>query len=184
MQVHQQMVLETDRLILRELTEKDVFAVHELRSDRHNRKYIDNKLDKTIRETMDFIKGIISGIHQKKWAYWGLEIIETQELIGTICLWNFKKEYNSGANYRADIGYEMRTAYQGKGYMTEALLSVIDFGFNTLHFKILEAHTHPKNQKSIQLLERTGFVFDRFIKVEHSVSKTMYDMSIYQLNSE
>jgi ribosomal-protein-alanine N-acetyltransferase len=39
--------------------------------------------------------------------------------------------------------------------MNEALVKVIDFGFNKMKLRTIEAFTHENNDRSIQLLLRT-----------------------------
>jgi len=41
--------------------------------------------------------------------------------------------------------------------MTEALYVVLEYGFNTLNFKNIEAFTHFQNSASIALLVNNGF---------------------------
>jgi ribosomal-protein-alanine N-acetyltransferase len=82
-------------------------------------------------------------------------------VIGTLCLWNIEAETN-----RAEIGYEMLPSYQGKGYMQEAIIPVIEYGFKGMGLDSISAIIHKDNQKSIVLAERNGFTLDESIKVE------------------
>jgi len=43
--------------------------------------------------------------------------------------------------------------------MSEALNSIIDFGFNKLKLDKIEAFTHYENEDSKKLLEKYGFYF-------------------------
>ena len=78
-----------------------------------------------------------------------------EDLIGTICLWNFSKD-----NTIAEIGYELLPKYFKKGIMSEAIASIIDFGFATLNLKAIEAFTQKKNLSSINLLKRYNFTLE------------------------
>lgn len=74
------------------------------------------------------------------------------KLIGTICLWNINQE-----NYSAEIGYELHPEWQGKGIMKEALSKIIDYGFQKMKLKEIEAFTNPLNDSSTRLLEKNNF---------------------------
>jgi ribosomal-protein-alanine N-acetyltransferase len=73
-------------------------------------------------------------------------------LIGTICLFGFSDE-----NDKCEIGYELLTNFQGQGIMREALEKVIDYAFNTIKVKKIEAFFHRDNQRSTKLLEKLSF---------------------------
>ncbi len=100
---------------------------------------------------------------------WVITLKDEPKLIGTIVYWNIVKEKD-----QAEIGYEMLPQYHGKGVMHEALLKVIDFGFNTLGLKTIVAEPKANNQPSVKLLEKCGFV---------KTDETEYGYLIYQLES-
>jgi ribosomal-protein-alanine N-acetyltransferase len=90
-------------------------------------------------------------------------------LIGTICLWNFSADHTI-----AEIGYELEPAFQGKGLMSEAVQCVIDFGFNSLHLKALEAFTHKDNTSSMHVLLKNNFQLDPNRKDEENEDNRIY----------
>ena len=63
----------------------------------------------------------------------------------------------SDENDKCEIGYELLTNFQGQGIMKEALEKVIDYAFNTIKVKKIEAFFHRDNQRSIKLLEKLSF---------------------------
>ncbi|MBK7227389.1 MAG: GNAT family N-acetyltransferase, partial [Ignavibacteriales bacterium] len=89
-----------------------------------------------------------------------------QRLIGSICLWNLSREEN-----KAEIGYELLPDFQGKGIAQEAMLAVLDCGFNIMLLNKIEAYTHKENSSSIKLLEKFTFVrdLDAESKVDYTV---------------
>jgi [ribosomal protein S5]-alanine N-acetyltransferase len=84
--------------------------------------------------------------------YWAIALPESNQLIGTICLFDFSDELK-----KCEIGYELLPQYQGQGVMKEALKKVIDFAFHTLKTEIIDAFTHHSNQNSILLLQKLNF---------------------------
>jgi ribosomal-protein-alanine N-acetyltransferase len=58
----------------------------------------------------------------------------------------------------AEIGYELLPEFQGKGIMQEAVAKIIEFCFQALKLKSLEACADMNNRPSIKLLEKFNFV--------------------------
>jgi ribosomal-protein-alanine N-acetyltransferase len=156
-------VLETNRLQLRSLMPEDAAAISILRSDPQVNTYLNRPATLTTDEATAYISKIATGIQQYTWMYWAIAVKTSPELIGTICLWNFVPE-----NDKAEIGYELSPAYQGKGLMQEAVDAVIRFGFEEMKLQLITALVKPGNEKSQQLLERHHFRPDHF---NHYVSK-------------
>ncbi len=83
----------------------------------------------------------------------GIFLRETNELIGQAGFFKVER----GPAQKAMIGYSLDQAYNGKGYMTEALKLMVDYGFNELKLHRIEAEVMPHNIGSIKILEKTGF---------------------------
>ena len=58
-------------------------------------------------------------------------------------------------NGSTEIGYGIDPAYQGKGYMSEAIQALIDWAFTHPFCKVITA-TEVENPASKRLLERLG----------------------------
>jgi len=56
------------------------------------------------------------------------------------------------------LGYWMGEPYANKGYMQQAVPTILDYAFNKLDLKMVEAAVVPRNQRSIYLLEKCGFI--------------------------
>jgi [ribosomal protein S5]-alanine N-acetyltransferase len=143
--------LETNRLLLRELTETDANEVFSLRSDKEHNQYLDRPLALTVDDAKSFIIKILT--NKQEPFFWAISLKNEQQLAGTIILWNLDK-----ANNKAEVGYELLPAYQGRGLMEEAVTAVLDFGFKKLRLVTIEARTHPGNQRSIALLKKFSFI--------------------------
>lgn len=82
------------------------------------------------------------------------------ELIGGLTMSNVRR----GVTQSAVLGYWMGKPFAGRGYMTEAVRAVVNFGFETLHLHRLEAATMPHNIASIRVLEHNGFRREGFAR--------------------
>ena len=75
------------------------------------------------------------------------------KLIGDINFSNVIK----GSFLSCHLGYKVDKEEINKGYMTEALISVIPFVFDKMKLHRVEANVLPQNKASIRLLEKLGF---------------------------
>lgn len=161
-------VLETERLLLRQLTNDDAQEIFIHRSDKRILEFIDIPVAKSMEDALAFISKINNFIAANESAYWGIQLKDRQEIIGSICLWNVDYEEE-----KAETGYVLHPDFQGKGYMQESITAVIEFGFQKLNLNKMVAEVHLDNLPSIKLLRRNGFAFD-------SVSE---DCEIYSLQN-
>tara|TARA_R110002126_G_scaffold277373_2_gene423198 strand:- start:3555 stop:4082 length:528 start_codon:yes stop_codon:yes gene_type:complete len=146
-------VLETERLTLRALDLNDAKAIFGLRTNKEVNEFIDRRTPKNLSEARAFIDRITTLTENNKGVFWVIELKSSNQLLGTIGLRNFEDEDDY-----AEIGYELDPDYQERGYMSEAFEPVLNFGFQNLDLKTIEAFTHKNNVASIALLEKLNFV--------------------------
>ena len=174
--------LSTNRLFLRQLRTSDDTEIFGLRSDERVNAFLDRPKATTLDDARVFIEKINRGILNKEWFYWAITLKEeTSEnkvgkLIGTICLWNISAEKEC-----AETGYELHPDYQGKGIMKEAMAAVIDFCFERLQLRRIEAFTHKDNGTSSRLLEKFHFKRDHDLEKEMQGREDFRNMTIYAL---
>lgn len=165
----------TERLLLRRLEQTDAADFVNLRCDILVNQYLNRPKTITMPEAKAYIDKIENGLN-KKWFYWAICLKDNPMLIGTVCLWNFNKK-----NESADVGYELAPAFQGKGLMQEALLKIVEFGFETADFKRIIAYTHSGNERSKSLLQKAGFVRDLSLEKELHESDRHSNDTVYSL---
>lgn len=145
-------ILTTERLTLRQLVVNDKQEIFTLRSDSKINKYLDRQLSNTIADARNFINMVNENVNKNVSLYWAITLSNRNILVGTICLYGFSDE-----NDNCEIGYELLTNFQGQGIMKEAVEKVIDYAFNTIRVRKIEAFLHRDNQSSINLLEKLSF---------------------------
>lgn len=164
--------IQTDRLYLRRILESDVDVILFLRSDKTVNKYIqrpESERTKNKADALRFITMIDGGIEKTEFITWGITLKESTKIAGSICLWNFSENKKE-----AEVGYGLIPSSQGKGIMSEALKSVIAFGFDELKLNKIEAFTHKENESSKLLLVRNGFLFMKERKDEGNPKNMIY----------
>ncbi len=145
-------VLNTERLVLRSLEADDDEAIFQLRAEESVNRYLEDFRHSSIEQTREFIGKIREGGTENQWKYWVLALKGGKDLIGTICLWNISSDGSS-----AEVGYMLHPDFEGKGFMQEAMKKVLEYGFQVMDLKKIEAYTHRDNQASTRLLEKFHF---------------------------
>ena len=161
--------LTTERLLLRSLKATDKKEIFILRSDPGINKYIDRTKTTNVEEALQFIKKRNDDINENKALYWAITIKENPKLIGTICLWNFSEDKKI-----AELGYELLQKFQGEGIMDESVKKVIEFAFQTIGIKTIEAFTHKDNLKSRALLLNNNFLPDIKRRDEDNINNVIF----------
>ncbi len=170
--------LETERMVIRRITKKDVDDLFFLRTNEETMTYLDRAKAASTEEVKDLIRKIDTGIKQNTAIGWGISLKNHTELIGTISYHRIEKEH-----YRAEVGYMLKPAYWKQGLISEALKKVIDYGFNHMKLHSIEANVNPNNAGSIMLLEKMGFVKEAHFKENYYYNGQFLDSVIYSLIS-
>ena len=98
-----------------------------------------------------------------------------QQVIGGININHIAR----GAAQHGTLGYWLDQAQQGCGYMTEALQAIIEFARNGLSLNRLHAATLPHNNRSRNLLTRTGFTEEGYACNYASINGVWADHTLY-----
>jgi ribosomal-protein-alanine N-acetyltransferase len=152
-------VLETSRLLLRQLKETDADEIFFLRTDPRVLQFLDRPAAKLKVEAEAYIQMINAQVENSEAILWGITNKPDDRLIGSICFWHFERE-----NFRAETGYVLHPDHQRKGIMKEALNCILEYGFNTMNLHSVTADVNPDNAASIKLLKSAGFEQEAYFK--------------------
>ena len=167
--------LKTDRLLLRRINKSDSAEIFFLRSDPDVLQFVGREPAQTIKEAEDFISQINHGVNANEIIMWGIAFQnEPRQLIGTICFWQIRKEH-----YRAETGFVLHPLYWRKGIMKEALLKVIDYGFEVMKLHSIDAQVASDNYASAAILKSTGFVQEGYFKEDYFFRGKFHDTAVY-----
>lgn len=168
--------LETERLLLRQITPDDVQEVFELRSNPEIMKHIPRPLVTKKEEALDHIQMIQEKIENNEGINWAITLKPDNKLLGIIGHYRIKWEH-----YRSEIGYMLLPEAHGKGIATEAIQLMIDYGFKNMKMHSLEAIIDPENSASARVLEKNGFVKEAHFKENEFFNGKFIDSAIYSL---
>ena len=167
--------LSTERLVLRKITMEDLPDIFFLRSDPTIYQFLGKDPATDPKEAEGFIDQITKNIENNEGMLWGIVLKEApSKVIGTICFWNLLKEH-----YRTEIGYALNPAYWRKGIMKEAILKVLDYGFEQMGLHSVEARLSSANIASAAVLESTGFVKEGYFKEDFFCRGKFGDTLVY-----
>lgn len=167
-------VIETERLILSRLEEKDIpfiveFLQHRIYSDLTSNipyPYTENDAKfwlKMSKEAFDSKTGFTFGIRNKE-----------EQLIGAIGLHDREDD-------KAELGYWIAIPYWNKGYVTEAARAVINFGFKDLEINKIYATHFLHNPASGKIMEKIGMEQEALLKQHVKKDGEYYDLAMYSI---
>lgn len=162
-------MLETPRLILREMNEGDAAGLWELESNPEVHRYLGNE---PLRDKAGIEKMIESSLRQYKEngiGRWAAIEKESGDFIGWTGLKFVKNETNGHINYY-DLGYRFIQKYWGKGYAYETAEASVKHAFVTMQLKEIFAMADVENNASNKVLKKSGLKFIEnfnFNGVEH-----------------
>ncbi|MEW8979060.1 MAG: GNAT family N-acetyltransferase [Symbiobacterium sp.] len=85
---------------------------------------------------------------------------------------------------RAELGYAVTAAAQGKGYATEAAREVLRFAFTGLDLQRVTAHCLASNTASRRVLEKLGFRQEAHLEFEDPAKSDGFALLFYGLNRD
>jgi [ribosomal protein S5]-alanine N-acetyltransferase len=153
-------LLETERLLLRQLTMEDATFMFELLNDPS---FIRNIGDRNIRTIDDACAYIVNGpVKSYEKNGFGLYLVilkETNESIGICGL--IRRESLEDV----DIGYALLPKFWSKGYAVEAAQATKAYAKDVVGLKRLVAIVDPVNVGSIRVLEKIGLRYENMVQL-------------------
>ena len=144
------MILETERLVLHELTDQDAPFILELLMSRGFRENIGDRGVRDLDGARDYIDRARAGYAANGFGLWRIEVKATGETAGISGL--VKRD---GLEH-PDVGYALLEPFWGRGYATEAAGASLAYGRDVLGLTTIVAITTPTNTDSIAVLRKIG----------------------------
>ncbi len=168
-------VLKTQRLLLRKIQLNDAEDMFEYACDPEFAKYTIWTAHQSLEHSKRFVNKIIEFYNTHQLTVWG--IVDTNgKFIGTCGFGDLQL-----IDAKAELGYALSRKYWGKGYMTEAVTAVINFGFSNMPLNRIEARCEPENIASARVLEKIGMKYEGLLR-QHIYSKgTYHDLKMYSI---
>lgn len=169
-------IIETLRLRLRPIDNKDAVDLFKYRSDAVTNKF-QGWIPKKLEDAYEFIKKTSTEMDiVNSWFQFVLMEKKSNKLIGDIGV-----HFLDIDKKQAEIGITLHKNHQGKGFATEALKGIMDYLFNQLNKHRIIASIDPENNKSIELFERLGFRKEAHFRKNLLVNGKWADDLIYAI---
>jgi aminoglycoside 6'-N-acetyltransferase len=145
-------IIATERLVLRRFRESDAPVLAAYRSDVDVARYQSWVAPVTVEQARWSVASMaVADPGEPGWFQYAVERTEDHALIGDVGV-NLH-----GNRLQAEIGFTLATAYQGRGYASEAVRAVLDRLFQVQRLHRVSAECDARNTASARLLERVGF---------------------------
>ncbi|MEO2211446.1 GNAT family protein [Paenibacillus amylolyticus] len=173
-------LIQTERFILRSAEARDSQELLELYSDEAVVQYMPFTPFESVEDAQGEMNWYAKIFKEHTGLRWMIEDRETGKVIGTCGFLNYEDIHN-----RAEIGYDLRSSFWGRGVMTEVARAVLHFGFTNMQLNKIEAKVEPENEASIRLLHKLDFQQEGVLR-QHEFEKGRYiDLAVFsKLRSE
>jgi RimJ/RimL family protein N-acetyltransferase len=153
-------IIETERLALRELDATDAPFILRLVNDPSWLRFIGDRGIRTVADAEGYIaKGPAVSYAQHRFGLWLVSRKADGAPLGMCGL--LKRDTLDDV----DIGFAFLPEFGGQGYAREAAVATLAHGRAAFGLKRIVAITAPDNTRSIQLLGKLGFRFERMIRL-------------------
>jgi RimJ/RimL family protein N-acetyltransferase len=149
-------ILETPRLILRQMTIDDAAFMLLLLNDPSWLRFIGDRGVRSLDDARNYIlQGAMANYARFGYGFYLVELKDTARAIGMCGL--AKRDYLE----HADIGFAFLPAYCGQGYAFEAAAATLNYAQQQLQLPRIVATTRLDNLASSKLLEKLGMRLDK-----------------------
>ncbi len=167
------LVLETDRLFLRQLSTEDAEFILELVNEPSWLRFIGDKGVRTIDDACKYIlQGPVASYERFGFGLYLTELKDSGKPIGICGL--VKRESLADP----DIGFAFLPGFWGKGYAFESAAAVLGFAKSAFGLNRILAITAPDNHSSIRLLAKLGLSFEQMVRF----SEDNAELKLFALN--
>lgn len=167
-----------DHYTIRLLTEEDLHAYYGL-IDR-NRPRLENffagtvAITRTPEDTEVHLKDVIAKCAERKHYPFVVTDDTSGALIASIQIksldWTIPK---------AEIGYYVDAAYEGKGVVSKAVSKIIAYGFEELGLAKIYIRTHESNISSRKVAEKNGLIYEGTIRRDYKMTSGVIIDTMY-----
>ena len=163
-------VIETERLVLRELTLDDVDAIFAIVGDPETMKYYPRRFSRD--DAADWVNRNLERYRRDGFSLYAVSLkTDSSEVIGDCGLIRQDVEGES----MIEVAYHFRRDCWGKGYATEAAKSCMAYAFEQLDAPKVVSLIRAENVPSRRVAERNGMTIERQVMF-HDLPHLLYAM--------
>jgi [ribosomal protein S5]-alanine N-acetyltransferase len=168
--------VETKRLLLREVCMGDAADLFRYASDSEVARYTTWEPHGSIDESRRYLQSAVDAQIDGDVRTWGIVHKGDNRFIGTagFLFWDLTAQ-------RSEIGYSLSRDYWAQGLMTEAVLSIVRFGFEHMRLNRIEARCDALNTGSTRVLEKAGMIHEGTLREQFVIDGEYRDLKLYAI---
>ena len=171
--------LNTERLILRKISKRDIKDIYEYSKDPRTSKFLLWYPHYSLRDTKRHVRSILKRYKKGSFYDYAVVLKDSGKMIGTC---GFTRTYPLVD--KAEIGYVINPEYQGRGFATEAVGRVLSFGFEDLGLERIEARYIVGNDSSLKLMQRVKMTPEGVIRHGVHAKGKYHDVGVCSILSD
>jgi len=171
-QVVSQVIVETDRLLLREITYQDADDLLEIWADPEAMRLFPQTLDRE--EMSAWIGRNLKRYEEYGHGLWAVILKSDRQFAGDCGL--VMQEVDG--TEELEVGYHFKSRHWGTGLATEAARACMNYAFNQLGRRRIISMIRPENLSSRRVAERNG------LRIEKEVFWRGYQHYVYAINHD
>lgn len=169
--------IETPRLTLRRFAYEDNASMRtHWASDPAIQRMYSEPTYTTEAEARGLLDLYIAGYERPDYYRWAVSLRGEPDCIGQIAY--FKVD---DTNHWAEVEYCVGQAFQGRGYITEAMQSVLRYGFERVNLHKVQVCHKANNPASGRVIEKCGFVYEGALRDYFFMDGAYVDRLYYSL---
>lgn len=170
----------TSRLRLRKIRRTDLDAFYtRLGGSEAVTRYMLFQTHQSVDESRASIEKWLARYDGGKCYHWVIALRDTDELIGVIDLLSFDEAAGSAA-----FAYMLGRDFWNRGYGTEAVRAVFDFGFREMELEYIEADHMEENSASGAVMRKVGMTYQRTEPAKYEKNGCSYNAPVYRITRQ
>jgi [ribosomal protein S5]-alanine N-acetyltransferase len=166
------MLIETNRLILREFQRTDLQELALILADPKVMRFSPSGVN-SVEQVQEKIQGFITCYKEFGFGKWAVVLKENNQLLG-YC--GIAVDQIDGKDEK-ELGYRIDSRYWGQGLATEVASAAIKYGFEQFNLPYVLGIVERANSASVRVLEKVGMQYER-VTIFHEV-----EMDVYRVNA-
>ncbi|MCH9660383.1 MAG: GNAT family N-acetyltransferase [Bacteroidetes bacterium] len=154
-----QPIIETERLIIREILTEDAEGMFELDSNPNVHLYLGNKPVTTLEQSLTMVAEIRQQYIDNGICRWAVVEKESGKFVGWTGFRLNSDIIMNGMENVFDLGYRFVESAWGKGYASETAFACMDYAFKHLSYDPIYGAADIKNIASNKILQKVGMRF-------------------------
>ena len=165
------MLIETNRLILREFQRTDLQELASILADPKVMRFSPTGVN-SVEQVQEKIQGFITCYKGFGFGKWAVVLKENNQLLGYCGIAIDRIDGKDGK----ELGYRIDSRYWGQGLATEAASATVRYGFEQFNLPYLLGIVEQANLASVRVLVKVGMQYER-VTIFHEV-----EMDVYRLD--